>query len=224
MSVATFIDRLRISRRVTLLRRALGIRDPGAGVVFSRIYEKNLWRDPESRSGRGSTLARTAVIRDALPALLDRLGARSLLDAACGDFNWMARVDLGGVRYVGVDVVPDLIARNRRLYGGGVREFLLADITRDPLPQADAILCRDCLIHHSLADARAAVSNFKRSNSRYLLATTHTTVTRNIDVQTGSWRSLNLRLPPFNFPPPSRLITEDDESGKCLGVWELESL
>ena len=135
MSVGSFIDRLRFSRRVTRLRRALGLRDPEAGVVFSRIYEKNLWADAESRSGRGSTLARTAVIRDALPALLGELGARSMLDAACGDFNWMSRIDLGGVSYVGVDVVPRLIERNRRLYGGEGREFVLADITRDPLPE-----------------------------------------------------------------------------------------
>ena len=112
MKVASFIDRLRISRRAASLRRALGIRDLSTGIVFSRIYEKNLWGDSESRSGRGSTLGRTAVIRDALPALLEGVGARSMLDAACGDFNWMARVDLRGVRYVGVDVVPELIATN----------------------------------------------------------------------------------------------------------------
>jgi SAM-dependent methyltransferase len=224
MNVSSFIERVRISRRVTLLRRALGIRDPEAGVVFSRIYEKNLWRDQESRSGRGSTLARTVVIRAALPALLEGVGAQSLLDAACGDFNWMARVDLGGVRYVGVDVVTDLIERNRRLYGGEGREFLLADLTRDPLPTVDLILFRDCLVHHSFADALAAVRNFRRSGSRYLLATTHPTVRRNIDIQTGSWRPLNLRLPPFGFPPPARLLTEEGESGKCLGLWDLKSL
>jgi SAM-dependent methyltransferase len=224
MKVASFIERLRVSRRVTSLRRALGIRGPGAGVVFSRVYEKNLWGDPESRSGRGSTLARTAVVRAALPALLDGVGAQSLLDAACGDFNWMARVDLCGVKYVGVDVVPELIERNRRLYGGEGREFILADITRDTLPKTDVILCRDCLIHHSLDNARAAVLNFRRSGSRYLLATTHPTVRQNIDIPTGSWRLLNLRLAPFDFPPPARLLTEDGESGKCLGLWELKSL
>lgn len=224
MSVSSFIDRLRISRRVTRLRRALGLRDPGAGVVFTRIYEKNLWADAESRSGRGSTLARTAAVRDALPALLGDLGARSMLDAACGDFNWMSRIDLGRVSYVGIDVVPRLIERNRRLYGGEGREFVLADITRDPLPGTDVILCRDCLIHLSLEDARAAIANFKRSRSRHLLATTHATVRQNIDIQTGSWRSINLRLPPFDFPAPSRLIVEDEEAGKCLGLWNLESL
>lgn len=224
MKVPSLIDRLRVSRRVKSLRRVLGIRDPCASVVFSRIYEKNLWADAESRSGRGSTLARTQVVTAALPVLLDNVGARSLLDAACGDFNWMAQVDLRGVSYVGVDVVPKLIERNRRLYGDEGRKFLLADITFDPLPEVDVILCRDCLIHHSLNDALAAVRNFRVSNSRYLLATTHPHVRRNIDIQTGSWRSLNLQLPPFSFPSPARLLPEDEELGKCLGLWELKNL
>ena len=224
MTVASFIDRLRVSRRATLLRRALGIREPGAGAVFSRIYEKNLWADPESRSGRGSTLARTNAIRAALPALLCELGAASLLDAACGDFNWMSRIDLGGVKYIGVDVVPALIAANRDRYGRDGRGFVVADITRDPLPEVDVILCRDSLIHLSFESVHAAVSNFKRSGSRLLLATTHEAVRKNIDIQNGSWRSINLRLPPFNVPPPARLLVEDEEANKCLGAWTLESL
>lgn len=220
----SLINRLRISRRAAWLRRALGVREPDMQTVFSLIHDDNLWADPESRSGRGSTLARTNAIRAALPELLRELRADSLLDAACGDFNWMSRIDLGGVRYVGVDVVPALIEANRLRHGRGDREFVVADITRDPLPAADVILCRDCLIHLSFASARAAVANFKRSGSRLLLATTHDSVRKNIDIQDGSWRSVNLRLPPFNFPPPARVLVEDESVGKCLGAWPLEGL
>ena len=222
--MTSLINRLRISRRAAWLRRALGVRELGMQAVFSLIHDDNLWADPESRSGRGSTLARTNAIRDALPALLRELRAASLLDAACGDFNWMSRIDLGGVKYVGVDVVPALIAANRSRHGREGREFVVADITRDPLPEADVVLCRDCLIHLSLESIQAAVSNFKRSGSRILLATTHEAVPKNIDIQNGSWRSVNLRLPPFDFPPPLRLIVEDEGAGKCLGVWNLASL
>jgi len=192
--------------------------------VFSDIYHGNMWLDAESVSGRGSTLARTVAVRDALPALLRELGARALLDAPCGDFNWMRHVDLSGVRYTGADVVPDLIARNRELYGGEGRAFARLDVTRDPLPRADVVLCRDALIHLSFDDARRAIANFKASGSAYLLATTHATVTRNADAPTGGWRSLNLELPPFDFPPPLRSIVEDPSLGKSLGLWRLESL
>jgi SAM-dependent methyltransferase len=122
---------------------------PGLATIFSDIYHTNAWQDPESVSGRGSTLARTKVIMSQLPTLLQELGAETLLDAACGDFNWMRHTELGGINYVGVDVVPDLIIRNRQLYEGPSRRFVVLDITRDKLPDADVILCRDCLIHLS---------------------------------------------------------------------------
>lgn len=192
--------------------------------VFSDIYRKNAWADPESVSGRGSTLARTEVIRRELPSLLGSVGARSLLDAPCGDFNWMQYVPLGDIAYIGADVVPELIARNRAFENAPRRVFAVLNITRDRLPQVDVILCRDCLIHFSYQDIDAAIANFKRSNSGFLLATTHINVTENTDIRTGGWRSINLQLPPFNFPPPGRLIIEDPELGKGLGMWKLDEL
>lgn len=192
--------------------------------VFSDIYRRNLWNDPESVSGRGSTVTRAARLMSRLPALLEELGAKTLLDAPCGDFNWMRHVDLGAVRYIGADIVPDLIVRNRRLYGGDGRAFLVLDITKSRLPRADVILCRDCLIHLSFARIRAAVANFKRSGATHLACTTHTSVRENSDCPDGGWRNVNLELPPFNFPRPSKLFVEDEELGKCLGVWRLRDL
>jgi SAM-dependent methyltransferase len=215
----------RFPRAVAAYRDARQVlRRPSLTNVFSEIYHTNAWQDPESVSGRGSTLARTKVIMSQLPSLLQELNSETLLDAACGDFNWMRHVDLGGVKYIGVDVVPDLIARNRQFYEGQGRAFALLDITRDALPTADAILCRDCLIHLSFCSIEAVISNFKKSGGKHLLCTTHATVTKNLDCPDGSWRNVNLRLSPFNFPEPSKLIVEDAELGKCLGVWGLDDL
>ncbi|MDQ3744860.1 MAG: class I SAM-dependent methyltransferase [Acidobacteriota bacterium] len=199
-------------------------RRPSLKRVFSDIYRTNAWKNPESVSGRGSTLARTQAIISHLPPLLQELGARTLLDAACGDFNWMRYAELDGVKYVGADIVPDLVARNRHLYGRKGRSFLALDITKDRLPRADAVLCRDCLIHLSFESIDAAVANFKRSGAGYLLCTTHASVTRNVPCRDGEWRNINLHLPPFNFPPPLKMIVEDAELGKCLGVWRLKDL
>ena len=66
------------------------------------------------------------------------------------------------------------------------------DITRDALPRADVILCRDCLVHFSFKDIFAAIDNFKKSQSRYLLATTFIAFSENLDVATGEWRRLNM--------------------------------
>jgi hypothetical protein len=192
--------------------------------VFARIHARNAWGDPESVSGRGSTLARTRVVRRELPRLLATLDARCLLDAPCGDYNWMRAVDLGPVAYIGVDVVPALVERNRQRYGGAGRQFLRLDLTRDPLPAADVVLCRDCLIHLAFADAAAAIANIRRSGARHLIVTTHESVRENVDAPTGGFRALNLRLPPFCFPPPRARVTEDPGTGKSLGVWQLDEL
>ena len=214
----------RLFRRLRINGQTLKARARGLEAVFSDIYRNNLWADAESVSGRGSTLARTEAIRRELPGLLKSVGARSMLDAPCGDFNWMRHVELEGVEYTGADVVPELIARNREAYGGRGRAFVVADLTRDSLLKSDVILCRDCFIHLSFRDVRAALANFKRSGSRLLLATTHTGVTKNEETASGGWRLLNLRLPPFSFPEPMQLIVEDSELGKCLGLWSLEEL
>jgi SAM-dependent methyltransferase len=219
-----FPGSVRIYQRLRSVRRSLHLWPANMEAIFSDIYRNNSWADPESVSGRGSTLGRTEVIRRELPALLGNVGAKSLLDAPCGDFNWMQYVDLGDVEYIGADVVPELIARNRDRERDARRTFAVLNITRDPLPEVDVILCRDCFIHFSLRDIHAAITNFKRSNSIFLLATTHINVRENVDIQTGDWRSINLQLPPFNFPPPARLILEDAELGKCLGMWKLEEL
>lgn len=191
--------------------------------VFTAIYRGNEWGDPESVSGRGSTLARTVAIREALPDLLRRLKVRTLLDAPCGDLNWMRHVELPVERYIGADVVPELIRRNRDAFAGAGRSFIVADITRDRLPRADLVLCRDCFIHLSFEDIRRAYSNFRRS-ATYLLATTHTLVEVNTNIHSGQWRSVNLERKPFDFPKPLELLVEDVESGKSLGLWRLSDL
>lgn len=192
--------------------------------IFSEIYRNNAWGDSESVSGRGSTFAHTVAVRSQLPLVLRDVGARTLLDAPCGDFNWMRHTRLNEIRYIGADIVPEMIARNRQMYGSEKRTFLLLDITKDHLPKADLILCRQCLYHLSFRHIQAAIANFKKSGSTYLLATTQAIARENRDIRTGGWRFLNLHLPPFNFPTPLKSIIEYPEIGESLGLWRLEDL
>ena len=200
------------------------------GAVFGDIFRRNAWGDGESVSGPGSTRARGADFTADLLALLRRLDTRTLLDAPCGDFNWMAEVAGSVERYVGVDVVPELVEHNLRHHLTGRRSFALADVSRDPLPAADVVLCRDCLVHFSHRDVWATLANFRRSGSRYLLTTTFVARGRNGDIRTGSWQPLNLQAAPFHFPPPLELVDERcTHTGgiyrdKRLAVWELASL
>jgi SAM-dependent methyltransferase len=198
--------------------------------IFSDIYHRWAWGGEESVSGPGSGVLRTSVFRDEIAILFSNLRVRSLLDAGCGDFNWMKELRFGFGKYIGVDIVPELIDTNAQKYGNEIRTFINVDITTDELPQTDAILCRDCLVHFSFADALAAIRNFKKSKSRYLLATTFVEFSENADIRTGEWRQLNLQRPPFNFPEPLKVIDEKcTHSGrifadKRLGLWELASI
>src|SRR5260370_31795302 len=95
----------------------------------------------------GSAVGVSWSIGEAPPQLLHDLGAQSLTDAGCGDFNWMRTVDLPGIKYIGVDVVSDLIERNRRGYGREERSFLVAGTTKDRLPPPDVVFCPPCPIN-----------------------------------------------------------------------------
>jgi hypothetical protein len=59
-----------------------------------------------------------------LPLLIEDIRVRSLLDAPCGDFNWMRHVKLRLREYIGVDVLSQLVARNQQNFGGPHRRFL----------------------------------------------------------------------------------------------------
>jgi hypothetical protein len=198
--------------------------------VFLAIYRDNRWGSQESRSGPGSTSARAAAFLPDLVALLRTLDTRVLVDAPCGDFNWAGVLADAVDRYIGVDVVGEIIARNQLRANSPSRLFLHRDVTRDPLPAADVILCRDCLVHFAFADIWRALRNFQQSGSRYLLTTTFAERDRNHDVTTGAWRPLNLERPPFCFPSPVAVVDERClHSGgswrdKRLALWELASL
>jgi hypothetical protein len=197
--------------------------------IFTEIYYRNTWGDGESISGPGSTLTRTAAFRDQIATLLKDINARTMLDAGCGDFNWMRYVNLNLDRYFGADIVSELISENQLRYASSAITFLDIDITKDKLPQVDVILSRDCLVHLSFEDILSAVRNFKQSGSTYLLATTFSSTTHNADINTGEWRLLNLQLFPLNFPKPLRLIDEKRthqgiSAGKYLGLWALSDL
>jgi SAM-dependent methyltransferase len=198
--------------------------------VFGKYHRAALLRRDESLSGPGSSTSQTATLRRVLPDVLRTLGVQSLLDAGCGDFNWMRHIDLALNRYIGVDIVEDLIARNRQRHGSGVREFLCLDLASADLPRADAVLCRDTLAHYSLAGARAILRNLARSSARYLLATSFPGRGANADIPIGGWRPLDMQAAPFDFPPPLRVVLENcTEMGgqyadKSVGVWELQRL
>jgi hypothetical protein len=195
--------------------------------AFTYIYANNSWGHSESVSGHGSSLEKTAQIRQQIPALLEKYGIHSLFDAPCGDFNWMRTIELADVKYIGGDIVHALVKSNQKKYGSANKRFIKIDVAATTPPEVDLILCRDLLIHLPLEDCQKVISGFAKSGSTYLLTTTYIHQTENVDIKPGAWRPINLQLSPFLFPEPILLIADGDANpacqdyGKHLGLWRL---
>jgi len=196
--------------------------------VFSMHFRDNrYWGSDESRSGEGSELKQTEVIRREFPRLLESYQVRSVLDIPCGDFNWMRTISLN-IPYTGADIVDEVVQANQQKYASGNRSFVKLNVTRDELPKVDLLLCRDCLFHFSYKDIFLALDRIKHSGSTYLLVTTNTAVSQNRDIVTGEFRRLNLQIPPFSFPKPILLIDEKSPNPKTpdkhMGLWKIADL
>ena len=142
----------------------------------------------------------------------------------------MEHVDLSGIEYIGGDIVPAIVTDNKRRYAGESRRFIELDLTREPLPLADVLLCRDCLVHLSYENIQAVLANVARSSIRYVLMTSFPGRGDNRDVEDGDWRPLDFEAPPFSFPPAVLTIVEEceEESGayddKALVAWRVADI
>jgi hypothetical protein len=198
--------------------------------VFSEIYHDKYWHlsdDSESVSGPGSSDIQTIKIREEISGILEKFKIKSILDIPCGDFNWIKRMDLSAIKYVGADIVKDLVRENNKRYANKNISFIHLDLTKDSLPKSDLIICRDCLVHFSFKDIQIAMENMIKSGSTYVLTTTFVEQPENHDTVTGGWRPLNLEKEPFNFPPPFEIINENclEKNGmfkdKSLALFEI---
>ena len=191
-------------------RRIFASTDPVE--IFTSIYETNWWGSRESVSGKGSTLSYTENLRHELPDLFRRFSVKTVFDAPCGDFNWMSKVvESSEIRYVGGDIVPQLISNNMATFVSERVEFMQFNIMNDEFPAADVWICRDCLIHFSYADIYRSLRNYIASEIPYILATSHINVSGflNRDILTGDARLLDLCSFPFFFPVDARYRIKD---------------
>ena len=169
---------------------------------FNKIYSTNYWLDGESKSGKGSSLRSTENVRIHLPKIIERFKIERLLDAPCGDFNWMSQVLKNvDIDYIGSDIVEDLIVSNRKNEKNNIK-FVKLDIRIDKLPMSDLMICRDCLFHFSYEDIFKFLDNFLISDIKYILLTSHLNTENkfeNRNIVTGDFRKIDLFSKPFNF-------------------------
>jgi len=184
----------------------------------------------KSYSGYGSELPITSHLRKKIPEILKKYKCDTLIDAPCGDHHWMSKTKLSVKKYVGIDIVPELIERNISKYASEKKSFLTMDISKKIPPRGDIILSRDCFVHLTYKNIFKALKNFIESESTYLLMTHFPEHNINYDLGSGLWRKLNFTRKPFNFPNPILMVGEGGfepnmhNKDKCLALWKLDDL
>lgn len=111
--------------------------------MFSSIYAEDRWN---GGSGPGSRLAFCRPVAAFLARYIRQHRIRSLVDIGCGDLQWMPGVIAEtGIRYTGLDVVPELVARHRAAWPA--HRFEVLDAAAGRLPDGDLYWSKDVLQH-----------------------------------------------------------------------------
>lgn len=179
--------------------------------AFTEIYRTKLWGAPEGHdffSGGGSGLLFTTQYVDQVVRFIAEHQIRTFVDLGCGDFQVGRLIcEKTGVRYVGVDVVPDLIAYNQLHFGEPQIEFRRANLIDDELPDGEFAVIRQVLQHLSNAEIQRVLA--KCAKYHYVWVTEGLYVGRgcrpNLDITHGpdiraTFNSgVFLDLPPFNL-------------------------
>lgn len=207
---ATVLRRIRESGNEALLQafvRAGAVPDPSRtgdesnGNVlrmrerFSAIYDRNEWL---FGSGVGSLPENNLEYAKFLQEFMVRNKVRSVLDFGCGDWQFSRFIDWSRVDYMGVDVVPMLIEKNRRQFGQENVKFELFR-SLEALPKTELLVCKDVLQHLPNAVVRQYLDAF-RMKSKFILITNddgYPTLV-NADIEVGGWRTLQFDRPPFS--------------------------
>ncbi len=127
-------------------------------------------------------------------------------DLGCGDFNVGKELVQHSEKYIAVDIVPDLIARNKREFKADNLKFHVLDIAAQDLPSGDCAIIRQVLQHLSNAEIKSVVE--KLDDFKYVILTEHLPegdFEPNKDIISGQGIRLkkksgvNITAPPFNF-------------------------
>ena len=207
--------------------------------AFTEIYDQNIWRNDESKSGDGSTRRYTRGLVENIPKLINDLSIETFIDCPCGDYNWMRNVTFPpNCQYIGIDIVEAMIADNTSFVDGN-HSFLVADMVSDDLPDADIIFIRDCFIHFDNQLIMKALRNISRSNIRYIAVTNDLREDRypgqNIELDRAKdgvnfeFRPNCFTLAPFLFPASIYNIDDGDSwhpwnGHKAISVWEIDTV
>lgn len=169
-------------------------RTKGLEEVFTEIYEKKMWGNSKEKfcSGSGSTdkeIVSAYVSMVTKKASSEGFLGLTFVDLGCGDFRVGEQLISLSSTYIGVDVVKQLIIRNKHRYGNQKVRFMHLDIVDDDLPDGDVCFVRQVLQHLSNQQIKVILPKLKKY--KWIFITEHyptdnSTIKPNIDKVHGS--------------------------------------
>lgn len=178
--------------------------------AMEQVYEMNLWGGTESDFYSGAGSHDPEIVDPYIAVLTSFLTSFEsplvVCDLGCGDFNVGKELVQHTKKYVAVDIVSDLIARNKEKFKDENLEFRCLDISVDDLPSGDCVLLRQVLQHLSNDEVQRIVG--KLADFKYVIVTEHLPegdFVPNKELISGQGirlkkqSGLNLVAPPFNF-------------------------
>ncbi|WP_282122949.1 class I SAM-dependent methyltransferase [Algibacter mikhailovii] len=179
---------------------------------MNQIYELHLWggKDTDFYSGAGSH--QLDIIDPYIKVVTDFLASFNppliVCDLGCGDFNIGKRLFMYTKKYIAVDIVEDLITRNKNLFKANNLEFSCLDMSEDDLPTADCVILRQVLQH--LSNKEILKISKKIAHYKYIILTEHIPTDNfipNKDIISGQGirikksSGIDLLETPFNLKP-----------------------
>lgn len=180
--------------------------------VMHQIYEKRMWGGDGSDfySGIGShdpkiVAPYVTVITSFLKSFHEPL---TVCDLGCGDFNVGIQLVDFTKQYIGIDIVEDLMIRNKAKFKKSNLEFQCLNICEDKLPIADCMLLRQVMQHLSNNEIQKLITQLE--SYKYLVITEHVPSSEynaNRDIITGQGTRLkknsgvDLTAEPFHLKP-----------------------
>ncbi len=178
--------------------------------AMQQVYDMHLWggKDFDFYSGDGSHNIKIVepYLHRVSTFLKSHNNSLTVCDLGCGDFNIGKQLINYTKRYIGIDIVENLIERNKTLFKAENLEFHCLNIVEDELPKADCVILRQVLQHLSNTEIQKIIK--KLSHYKYLILTEHLPVgnfTPNIDIISGQGirikknSGVNLLEAPFNL-------------------------
>jgi SAM-dependent methyltransferase len=180
--------------------------------VFREIYRDGRWGSAGDGffSGLGSLDVNSRDYVDYVNRFLAEFEITDIVDCGCGDFRVARQFDLSRRRYVGVDIVDEVIEHNRLRYGANNVEFKNLNILQDELPDGQLCLVRQVLQHLSNEAIERVLRRLKKY--RYVLIT---------DAQLVSASRYNVDIASFcgtRADVGSNLLLEREPFGRRLEV------